>query len=317
MTQAVVPLLIDSADDASDAAAWLTALRTAAPDEDIRLLSELNTAELALSEFAFVTNPSRTELVRLPNLKAVQSLWAGIDGLIEAAQNLGFEVARLRDPQLSETMAEAALAWVLYLHRRMPEYREQQMAQRWQALPLVHARDCRVGVLGLGTMGRCTAARLRDNNFEVAGWSATERKIDGVDCYSGARGLDKLLARTEILLCLLPLTSLTAGLLNRERLMRLPKGAAFINFARGEIAPISDLLALLETDHLRHAVLDVYEQEPLPAQSALWQHSKLTLLPHIAAPTDRASAAKIVAESLKHYRRYGHLPASVNLSLGY
>ncbi len=317
MTQTVIPLLLNSADTASSAAGWLIALRTAVPDEDIRLLNELNTAELALAELAIVTNPSRAALARLPNLKAAQSLWAGIDGLIEAAQSLGFELARLRDPQLSETMAEAALAWVLYLHRRMPEYRDQQQARRWQALPLVHAQDCRVGVLGLGTMGRVTAASLRDNNFEVAGWSATERKIDGVDCYFGATGLNKLLARTEVLLCLLPLTPHTWGLLNHERLMRLPKRAAFINFARGEIAPISDLLRLLDTGHLRHAVLDVFEQEPLPAQSALWQHPQLTLLPHIAAPTDLASAARIVALSLEHYRRCGHLPAPVNLSLGY
>jgi glyoxylate/hydroxypyruvate reductase A len=214
-------------------------------------------------------------------------------------------------------MAEAVLAWTYYLFRDMPAYATQQRVGNWQQLPYRRPDSVTVGLLGLGALGAAAAVRLRDAGFKVAGWSSSPKQLADVETYAGADGLDEVLARSDILACLLPLTDETSGLLDADFFSRMKPGASLINFARGKIVVTADLVAALDRGQLKHAVLDVFEVEPLPADSRLWQHPSITILPHISAPTDAETAAAIVAKNIGDYRRTGQLPPTVNMARGY
>ncbi len=324
MTDSKTPLpllpLLASKSTAS-VAQTLSQLRIALPNEHLCLIEDLTPKQLATVDVAITANPPAQHLDawldQLPNLVWLQSLWAGVEQLIASARIRQLQIVRLVDPELARAMAEAALAWTLYLHRQMPEYAQQQRDQQWQPLPWRRASNCRVTVLGLGELGRACAERLHANGFDVAGWSRSSRTLPGIRCYSGAAGLADVLPVTDIVLVLLPLTDQTRALLNTQTLALLPPGAALINFARGAVINTEDLLEALDQRKLRHAVLDVFETEPLPIEHRLWTHPLVTVLPHIAAPTDPASAIQIVARHIETYRRTGKIPPSVDLQRGF
>jgi glyoxylate/hydroxypyruvate reductase A len=295
---------------------WLAAFRVALPDLPVAPLRLLDNAARAAAEVAIVANPDPADLVALPALRWVQSLWAGVERLVrEAPPHL--DIVRLVDPQLAASMAEAVLAWTLYLHRGMPRYARQQAARRWEQHDLLLPAERRIGILGLGHMGAASAQRLAANGFEVSGWSATSRSVAGVDCCTGTAGLDSVLAESDIVVALLPLTPATHGLLGAERLARMKPGASLINFARGAIIDSDALLERLDARAIDHAVLDVFTTEPLPANDPLWRHPHVTVLPHISAPTNRGTAAAIAARNLRAWRANGTLPATVNRQRGY
>ncbi len=296
---------------------WLGKLHKAAPNESFELAGEIPSAQRHACEIAIVANPDSAVLSSFPNLKWVQSLWAGVEKLIEPAREQGFALSRLIDPQLSQTMAEAVLAWSLYLHRKMPSYRIQQNNKQWLQHDYTPANQCNIGILGLGEMGSTSTQRLVANGFEVSGWSQSQKTIDNVQCYWGKQGLDKLLAKCHILVCLLPLTEQTRDMLNRDLFDRLPQNASLINFARGDLLVMNDLLEKLAQGALYHAVLDVFRNEPLNQDSTLWHNSKITVLPHIAAASNQQTAVKIVATNLQAYRNDGVPEAVVNLDKGY
>ena len=214
-------------------------------------------------------------------------------------------------------MAEAVLAWVMYLHRDMPTYLRQQAERRWYQHELVLAQSRRIGVLGLGHLGRAAARRLRDNGFSVHGWSRRPSAIAGVPARYGTSGLEPTLADSDIAVVLLPLTDGTRGLLNAERLRAMPAGASLINFARGPIVEESALLDALDGGHLAHAVLDVFATEPLPPEHPYWGHPSVTVLPHVAAPTSRASACRLVKANLERYFETSEVPPAVSREQGY
>jgi glyoxylate/hydroxypyruvate reductase A len=209
------------------------------------------------------------------------------------------------------------LAWTLFLHRDMPAYAKQQARQSWLQRPVVRAQDRRIGVLGLGELGKVSAQRLAQNGFSVSGWSRSAKKIDGITCFHGDDGLTSLLGQSDILVCLLPLTMETKGLLNQQTLSRLPEGARLINFARGPIIDDDALLVMLDENHIDHAVLDVFMQEPLPVNHLYWQNASVTVLPHISAPTHPVSASDIVASNIKSFRLTGDIPPAVDPVRGY
>lgn len=311
----IVPLVTQLSSD--EAAAWLAALRPVLPEYDIRMLDELTAEQRATVEVAIAANPDPTELATLPALKWVQSLWAGVERLVATTRDANFAIVRMTDPQLAQTMAEAVLAWTLYLHRDMPRYRTQQAARIWQQHPLPLPAARTVSILGLGHLGKLAAQRLLQQGFTVCGWSRSPTSLEGVNTFSGPTGLTDMVQRSHILICLLPLTHKTQGLLNRETLALLPPGAALINFARGPIVETEALIAHLDSQHLSHAVLDVFDEEPLPPQSPLWSHPGITVLPHISAPTNKPTAADIVAQNLNQFFVAGEIPASVDRALGY
>jgi glyoxylate/hydroxypyruvate reductase A len=296
---------------------WLQALRAALPEENVVLLDELDDAACARCDVAIVANPEPADLRRLPRLRWVHSVWAGVERLVQDLGGSGPEIVRLQDPQLADTMAEAVLAWTLYLHRDMPRYARQQAQRTWLAHDLVRPQDRTVSLLGLGALGSAAAARLLAAGFRVHGWSRTPRQVPGVQCHAGPGQLKAMLERTHILVCLLPLTGQTRGLLDATTLRALPAQASLINFARGPIVDDAALRTLLDAGHLSHAVLDVFDQEPLPPQAWQWQHPAITVLPHISAPTDRRTASAIVAANIRRYRSTACIPASVDPGTGY
>ncbi|MDJ0707411.1 MAG: glyoxylate/hydroxypyruvate reductase A [Leptolyngbyaceae cyanobacterium MO_188.B28] len=312
--KAVIPFVTQLADDGT---AWLHALRAVMPEHNLSPLEELTAEQCAAAEVAIVVNPDPADLADLPNLKWVQSLWAGVEGLLADTRDANFAIVRMTDPQLAETMAEAVLAWTFYLHRDMPRYRKQQLDRIWRQhpLPLPHQRT--VGLLGLGNMGKAAAKRLLQQGFKVCGWSRSQIDIEGVETVSGADGLPQVLQRSNILVCLLPLTNQTHGLLNHDTLGLLPNGASLINFARGPIVDTQALITHLNSGRLSHAVLDVFDQEPLSPQSPLWSHPNITILPHISAPTNKQTAAAIAAKNINRYLSKGEIPPSVDRTRGY
>jgi glyoxylate/hydroxypyruvate reductase A len=291
---------------------WLAALQVAMPDEHVVALEALDTKARATCEVAIVANPQTSDLRTLPNLKWVHSVWAGVERLIHDLRESDLEIVRLIDPQLADTMAEAVQAWTMYLHRDMPRYARQQAARQWLPHDYVRPEDKTVALLGLGELGAACADRLHAVGFNLCGWSRTRKAIPNVQCYAGDEELPTMLTSTDILICLLPLTPQTRGILDAKTFGLIRKGASLINFARGGIIEDEALRAALDGEHLSHAVLDVFNQEPLPEAGWQWQHPRVTVLPHISAPTDRRTASTIVATNIRRYRETGVMPPVVD-----
>jgi len=301
----------------SQQAIWLAALNRLLPEEDVVHFDDLSQEEKKCCQLAIVANPKIELLMELDSLTWLQSVWAGVDQLMMSLANSPIAVVRLVDPILSKTMAEAVLAWSLYLHRDMPQYAKQQKNKHWQQLPVVPASSRRIGVLGLGELGQESAKQLQQHGFEVMGWSRSAKNLANISTYYGDSGLAEMLAQSDILVCLLPLTLATQGLVDKTLLAQLPQSSAVINFARGAIVNTDDLVNALNNNHISHAVLDVFQQEPLHTESALWQHPDITILPHISAPTNLDSACAIVAQNILHFRATGQIPKAVSQVNGY
>lgn len=315
MSQFVIPFV--SRSDARDIRRWIDALSSALPLCRIVPSADLTPEERACAEIAIVADPEPSELTRLPSLKWVQSLWAGVERLMAELPPSDLQVVRLVDPMLAQTMANAVLSWTLYLYRDMPRYRSQQAEKVWRQHILPNVADVTVGILGLGALGTEAVRALTAQGFPVVGWSRTPASIDGVACLSGPDGLDELLARSNIVVVLLPLTSDTRGLLGADRLARMRPGAAIINFGRGPIIDSPALVGALDSGHLSHAVLDVFEKEPLPAESPFWSHPSVTVLPHISAPTNLHTASRVAAANIDAFLRDGTIPQGVDRTRGY
>ncbi|MBV7519059.1 glyoxylate/hydroxypyruvate reductase A [Ensifer sp. ENS12] len=296
---------------------WLAEIARLLPDERLLPFQRMDALERQNADIAIVANPDPAHVAALPGLVWVHSLWAGVEKLVSELGPSAPPIVRLVDPELARVMAEAVLAWTYYLHRDMPAYRKQQSERVWKPRPYRHPSQLTVGILGLGALGTAAADRLNGAGFEVIGWSRSAKSFQRIRCLHGEPGLDELVGTADIVVCLLPLTKDTRGLLHAERLGRMKAGASLINFARGPIVVIEDLLRALDTGHISHAVLDVFDQEPLPGHSSLWEHPGLTILPHISAPTDRASAARIVAANVRAYRSTGALPHTIDAEQGY
>ncbi|WP_085903927.1 2-hydroxyacid dehydrogenase [Kiloniella majae] len=309
-------ILLLTSVSSEEEAMWLSKLRSALPEEDVVLWAELS--DKSEVDMAIVANPPQGVLHTLSNLKWIQSLWAGVDALlVDPTLPESVPLVRLIDPTLSASMAEATATHVLALHRDLPRYARQQERQEWRQHELRRSSDRTVGILGLGEMGVASAQQLRALGFNVRGWSRSQKNIEGVGCFAGQDGLKAFLNGLDILVNLLPLTPETKGILSADLFSQLPKGTGLINFGRGGHQVEGDVIAALDEGQLSHAVLDVFSQEPLPANNPLWGHSHITLLPHVAAPTNPGTAVEIVADNIRKYRKTGQLPKQVERSAGY
>lgn len=301
---------------------WLEALNDqfAATHSRVRIVSidAMSEAERLQCKVAIVANPNPTDLNRLPALVWVHSVWAGVERLLAEVANPQIGIVRLVDPQLADTMAEAVLAWTLYLHRDMPYYAGRQQKKDWAPLDYRPASQKHVGILGLGELGMSAAQRLQQAGFNVSGWSRTSKPAPpGIATLSGQDGLLRLLGQSDIVVCLLPLTQQTNGLLNLERLSVMRADAGLINFARGPLIDDDALHDALNRGAIRHVVLDVFEREPLGEDAWQWIHPRVTVLPHISAPTNRRSASEIVARNIQRYLTDGTIPSCVDRKSGY
>jgi glyoxylate/hydroxypyruvate reductase A len=300
-----VAILVAAAFDADEWALWWPLLRAAMPGES--LIRERGGVPPAEIDVAIVANPAPGSLRGLPALRLIQSLWAGVDRLVDdASVPVEVPLARMVDPAMNETMAQTALWAVTSLHRDFFAYAVQQRAATWRQLALKRADEVAVAVLGMGQMGQATARRLSDAGYRVIGWHR-----------GGRDALPAVLAQAEIAVNLLPLTAETRGLFDSKMFACLPRGASFVNLARGDHVVERDLLSALDRGHLHHAVLDVFAIEPLPSSHAFWTHPAVTVLPHVAAPTDPRSAALIAARNIAALRAGQPLTNLVDRSRGY
>jgi glyoxylate/hydroxypyruvate reductase A len=246
----------------------------------------------------------------LPALRLLVSTGAGVDQFDLTALPAHVDLMRMLEPGIIEGVLEYGVMAVLAAHRRLPEYIDQQRARNSLAHPLVPAAGRRVGVLGLGVLGRGLLERLRPFGFPLAGWSRRPQEIPGVRCHSGDEGLEPFLAGCDIAVCMLPLTPQTQGLLDARRLAALPRGAWLVNLGRGAQVDTAALVAALDREHLAGAILDVVDPEPLPAEHPLWRHPRVLLTPHVAGMTRPDSAARVVIEAIRRHRS-GQRPAGL------
>jgi glyoxylate/hydroxypyruvate reductase A len=295
---------------------WLPGLRAALPSERFHLWPEI--PDSAAIDVALVAKPPAGSLSRFRRLKLIQSLWMGVDGLLaDPTLPRGVPVARVIDPGMLAAMSETVLARVLDWHRDLYRYRTQQRARLWRQLPQRLASDRTVGLLGLGELGRQAAQRLLQLGFRVGGWSRRQKEIEGMECFSGPAGLGALAAKSGALVCLLPLTAETRGILNARLFARLPAGACVVNVARGAHLVEADLLAALDSGRLAHAYLDVFETEPLPEAHPFWSHPGVSLTPHVAALTEPRTALPLVIRNLERIERGEPPEAQVDPAAGY
>ena len=251
----------------------------------------------------------------MPRLKLVQSLWMGVEKLLaEPSLPRHVPLARLVDPGMVAAMSETVLAHVLDWHHHHAHYRHLQQQGRWERREQFLASDRTVGLLGLGALGSDAAKKLQLLDFKIAGLSRRPKELKGVACSTDPR---RIFACSDIVVCLLPLTPSTRGILNAQAFSAMRAGGAVVNLARGGHLVERDLIAALDSGHLAHAYLDVFETEPLPADSPLWTHPAITVTPHAAALTEPRTALPKIIENIERLRR-GEQPANlVDFAAGY
>ncbi len=295
---------------------WHRAFRELLPDMEVRDWSDPGDPDAI--EFALVWQPPRGALRGFPNLKAIFSIGAGIDHLSSDPElPEGVPIVRMVEPGLTAGMVEFVVMSALYHHRFMLDYALQQRSKTWREIEQIPTTRRRVGILGLGVLGGACADKLLDFGFPVAGWSRRPKDLPGVESFHGADGLTPFLKRSDILVCLLPLTPETEGILNAETLAALPRGAALISVGRGKHTFEADLLAALDSGQLGGATLDVFRDEPLPPDSPFWTHPRVVVTPHIASMTIAETAAEAVAANIRRIQA-GQAPEHiVNLKRGY
>jgi glyoxylate/hydroxypyruvate reductase A len=272
--------------------------------------------------YAAVWKPAPGALSAFPNLRVIFNLGAGVDALVADRSLPHVPLVRVAVDDLTRRMTEYVVLHVLMHHRQQLYLWDCQRRKRWQPRAQWPARAIRVGIMGLGNLGRDAASALRHLGFRVAGWSASTKAIDGIESFHGTGGLEPFLKRTNILVCLLPLTPDTKHLLNRRTFSMLdrssPLGApVLINAGRGGLQNEAELLSCLNDSTLGAASLDVFETEPLPPDSPLWQHPNVIVTPHNAADTDPEEISQYVAAQIARFEAGGELENVVDLGRGY
>ena len=272
--------------------------------------------------YAAVWKPAPGELAAFPNLRVIFNLGAGVDALMADKSLPKVPLVRVAVGDLTHRMTEYVALHVLMHHRQELYLRESQRVKRWEPKYQWPAEAVSVGIMGLGTLGSDSAEVLRRLGFRVAGWSNSLKAIDGVECFHGKAQLDAFLRRTDILVCLLPLTPDTRHILNRDLFSKLnrtgPMGApVLINAGRGGLQNEADILSCLDDGTLGAVSLDVYATEPLPSDSPFWTHPKVVLTPHNAADTDPDEISRYVAQQIKHFEAGGPLENLVEPARGY
>jgi glyoxylate/hydroxypyruvate reductase A len=288
-----------------DPKGWDQRFRIKGPQHKIRMWPE-HVGDPAEIDYACVWNAPHGALAGFPNLKAIFSLGAGVDDLVSDPNLPQVPIVRMVDPDLTMRMTEYVVLHVLMHHRRQRLYDRQQRVRMWRDSPQPLAREVSVGMMGLGVLGGNAAAALQRLGFRVVGWSRTEKFLPGIETFDGIAGLLPFLQRTEILVCLLPTTIATKGILNLAQFSRLKRdgalGAAYlINAGRGALQVDADIIAALDEGLLAGATLDVFPIEPLPVSSPLWLHPKVTITPHNAAVSmPHAIVANVLRQIDRH-----------------
>lgn len=269
------------------------------------------------AEVAVCWDPPRGIYAQMPNLELVHSIAAGVDNVVDGQQLGDLKVCRVSDPMQAEGMLQYVLWGVLYFHRGLDAVVAGQGQRAWQRPPLVPAAECRVGVMGLGELGSHVASGLARFGYSVNGWARSPRAIEGVKVFAGSEDYPSFLAQTDLLVCLLPLTEATRGILDRNTFNALPPESALIHCGRGEHLVEDDLSDALSGGQLRGAIVDVFKEEPLPVTHRLWNAPHLLVTPHMATMASVKTIAQQVLRNLGQHRRRAPLFNEVDISRGY
>jgi glyoxylate/hydroxypyruvate reductase A len=297
-------------------ARWRPLLGELMPEHEFRFWPEIG--DPAAIEHAMVWQPPPGLLAGLPNLRLIVGLGAGVDHLLRDPElPRHIPIMRLVDPYMTDAMSEYVVLQVLRLHRQDLDYLAQQRARLWEEREQKNAAERPVGILGFGTLGQDAGRKLRALGFPVAGWSRTAKEVAGFTTFAGADGLAALAARSEILVCLLPLTAATEGILNAGLFARLPHGAGLVNAGRGGHLIEADLIPALDSGQLSGAVLDVFREEPLPPEHLFWGHPRIVVTPHIAAETHPPTAAAIIRDAIRRFAAGLPIANRVDWTRGY
>lgn len=295
---------------------WHRELRQRLPNLDWRVWPDVGDPATVDFVLAFKVEPGF--FAHFPNLKGILATGAGVDGLFaDPDVPAHLPIARIVDPYMTQQMVQWATYGVLHFYRRFDEYAALQRKAEWRELGPPSRHPPRVGVLGFGEIGGAIGRGLLALGFFVNGWTRSPRDLGPIDNYAGWDRLDAFLAASPFLVCSLPLTSETDGILDRARLEKLPRGAVLLNLARGSHVVTDDLLALLDEGQLLGAVLDVTDPEPLPAGHPLWRHPNVILTPHESGITTPATAAEQVATNVGRILAGRPVVNPVDVSRGY
>lgn len=300
--------------DPARAARWVAYFAAHAPDIEFRTWPDAG----SLSDIRYYIGwqAERELLASMPNLEVFFASGAGVDHLDFSALPVHVPLVRMVEPGIVESMVEYACMGVLALHRDLLLYARAE-AGSWAPQAVKPASHRTVGVMGLGVLGQAVLERLGHFGFRRLGWNRSPRALPGVECFAGDAGQAPFLARCDILVCLLPLTEETRGVLGRELLASMPRGAALLNAGRGGHLDQEALLDALDSGQLRAAMLDVADPEPLPANHPLWRHPRVLLTPHIAAMTQPETAAPVLLANLRRHLAGQPLHDVVDRQRGY
>lgn len=301
--------------DPADAQKWRDGLSSMAPGLEFRQWPDVgNPTEIG---YLLAWEPPANLAEQFPNLRVLYSAGAGVDQFDLVGLPAGVSLVRLVDSSMADIMAEYVLFAVLALHRDILAYQEDQRSGRWQPRPIVHASKRRVGVMGLGHLGRAALARLEPLGFQLSGWNRSLKDVPGGRCYVGPQQLNEFLAQCDILVNMLPLTPETNAILNAATLACLPNGAGLVNVGRGAHIVEQDLLAALNEGRVGGAVLDVLAQEPPSPNSPFLKHPRILLTPHIASDVQVEGGVAVIVENLRREREGAPFLNLVDRSRGY
>ncbi len=294
---------------------WSKIFSKKAPD--IHLVHKDN----ALSDqvdVALVWLPPKNFLASYKNLKGVINLGQGVDHLLKPGivpKNL--PIIRLVDPDMSKQMSAWVSLQVLRETCFMEEYSDQEKNKKWQTVRFIPNNEWTIGVLGIGAIGEHVALSLSNFGYDVKGWSRSKKRFDGITCYHGENGLTEMLPKCKILICLLPLTSETRHIINKNTMSLLPKGASIINAGRGGHVNEDDLLEMISIGKIKNAYLDVFETEPLPEDHPFWDHKNIIIWPHVAAQTNMDTSIDQIINAARCLVNNNVAPNQINREKGY
>lgn len=298
-----------------DSKPWFKAFNEKNPDLDIQVYPEVENPDDI--EFAISWRHPEGIYKNYPNLKVIASMGAGVHHVLKD-QTIpdDVKITRIVDENLTRDMADFALLNTLFHIRNYNFHIAQQQEKNWQIKAYRQPQETKVGILGMGVLGQAVAEKLNQNDFQVLGWSKSKKENKAFRSFT-ENEFDEFMSQLDILICLLPLTEETEGVLNYENLKKQPQGAKIINLARGPHVVDDDLLKLLDEEHLSSAILDVFDEEPLPKNSPYWSHPKVLVTPHVASMTDPQSVVNQIYENIENMKNGKDLKNQVDRSKKY
>jgi glyoxylate/hydroxypyruvate reductase len=295
---------------------WAAALQAIKPDLEVGIYPNDTNREAV--DFALVWHPPLGVFKHYPNIKCIASTGAGVDHILkDPGLPKGVVITRVVDKNLTQDMTSYIMTQVMCYARNILDYHRAQDKNEWLPRPYKDKSQTRIGIMGMGELGKDAAGKFLSLGFKVNGWARSKKDFGRVKVYVGAEGLAEFLGQINILVCLLPLTPATTNILNKETFAQLPKGAFIINVARGEHLVEKDLVEALDSGQLSGACLDVFREEPLPKEHIFWRHPQIIITPHIASVTNPESVAPQIVDNIKRLREGKPLINTVMVDRGY